>query len=238
MNPQTIDDWKERGWLLEVSLLDAPGDIINTGGGPYYIGEAKETGYIGKSHPLIVSRYCMGMKIGRPLIRSEILKFRGDNKKDLQLSNLILHSKQATPSELLKANGVPVLGYSHCICGCGTELDLAKQKIQPYAFVEGHQPVRKEHGNLKRARPGKSKVLAEKTMGLSMRNIRAGYPSMPTTPLLGTITIPEPETEVIEEPLKVYRVLFERMIHQLPWEEFKELVQLLLEIQTREKGKE
>lgn len=232
MNPKTLEHWRARGWKLDEILLKGPGEVINTGGGPYYIGEAKEAGYLGNAHPLIVSRYAMGMRLGRPLTRNEIVKFRGLDKKDLRLSNLKFYSKNASPSELLRANLEPVLGYSHCLCECGTELDLEKQKIQPYAYITGHNKSLGDHKVLKRARPPMAKVLVEK---LTKKE------PMPTTPLEKfqggyPLAIPEPETvEPPEEPLKEYRMLFEKMIHNLPWDEFKELLTLLLQIQTREK---
>ena len=224
MRAGTITAWEKRGWMLDPTLLQGLGEINNTAGCPYYIGEDPELGYDGKARPIFPSRWAMGRKIGRPLLRSEILRFRGEDKKDLRLSNLILHSKQATSAELLKANGGPVLGYSHCLCECGTELDLARQKVRPYAFVEGHKPVKKDHGNLKRARKSKEKILVMKLNEDPIKKIPAGYPLLPK------------EQAVPEDSMKEFRTLFEKMIHSLPWVEFKELLHLLLEIQTRKKN--
>lgn len=220
MNPKTLEHWKQRGWDLDPSLLDAPGEIINTGNGPYYIGEAKEIGYTGHAHPLIASRYAMGTKLGRPLTRNELVRFKSANKKDLRLSNLILHSKQASAAELYKANGAPILGYSHCLCKCGTELDLDKQKEQPYAFAEGHSPREKEVSKKKRARKPLQKVLQESLA-------KVGQP----------LLVIKKEQPMSDDPMKEFRMLFEKMIHNLPWDEFKELLHLLLEIQTRQEKK-
>jgi hypothetical protein len=222
MKAGTIEAWEKRGWKLDPCLLNGLGEIINTGNGPYYIGEEAEVGYSGKSIPIMPSRYAMGMKIGRPLVKGEILRYRpdGGGSMDLRLSNIILHSKQATSAELLKANGGPVLGYSHCLCECGTPLDLKKQKEQPYAYVDGHKPVKKPNGNLKKERKPRESVLIESLAKVSQ-------------PLL---YMPK-EQAVPEDSLKEFRALFEKMIHHLPWEEFKELLHLLLEIQTRQEKK-
>lgn len=218
MKPDTLEHWERRGWKLDPSILEAPGEVINTGGGPYYVGEEKEVGYSGGSQPLIVTRYCVGMKLGRPLTRNELVRYRGD-KKDFRLSNLVLHSKGASAADLYRVNGDPIPGYSHCLCGCGETLDLERQKTEPHAYVFGHSPKQKEVKNHKRARPEKEKVLVENLA-------RVGQP----------LLVIEKERAVAEDPMKEFRALFEKMIHNLPWEEFKELLQLLLEIQTREKG--
>lgn len=224
MNPNTVAIWASRGWHLEPTLIVAPGEIINTGGGPYYIGEEKETGYLGNAHPLIVSRYLVGTKLGRPLERNEIVRFRSGNKKDFRLSNLILHSKNASAAELYRVNGDPILGYSHCLCACGTPLDLERQKKEPHAYAEGHRPRSRDDApkGTKRARAPRRKVLQEKLM--------------PTTPLRREqpMDMPTPEPAQSIDTLKEFRVLFEKMIHSLPWDEFKELLHLLLEIQTRQ----
>ena len=44
MNPNTLEHWANRGWMLDATLFDAPGEVVNTGGGPYYVGEEKEVG--------------------------------------------------------------------------------------------------------------------------------------------------------------------------------------------------
>lgn len=221
MKAGTLALWAKRGWLLDQILLNGPGEIINVASKPHYIGEEKEKGYIGNSQQLIASRYAMGMKLGRPLARSELLRFKGDNKQDLRLSNLILHSRQATSAELVKCNGA-VLGYSHCLCECGTELDIAKQKKHPHVYAEGHRPKsKKDPVNPKKARPSLQKVFQERMKSISVASV-----AQPK------------EQPVSDDSLKEFRTLFEKMIHSLPWEEFKELLHLLLEIQTREKGKE
>ncbi len=226
MKEGTLSLWEKRGWLLDEVLLNGPGEIINVASKPHYIGEEKEKGYIGDSQQLIASRYAMGMKLGRPLNRSELLRFKGDNKQDLRLSNLILHSRQATSAELFKCNGA-VLGYSHCLCECGTELDIAKQKKHPHVYAEGHRPKSKNDPvNLKRARPSLQKVFHETMEKISLDSV-----------FKTSIALPK-EQPVSDDSLKEFRTLFEKMIHSLPWEEFKELLRLLLEIQTRGKGKE
>lgn len=238
MNPNVFKHWNERGWTLDVSLLDAPGEIINTGGGPYYVGEAKEAGYSGDAHPLIATRYCMGMRIGRPLHRNELVRFRSSNRRDFRLDNLVLHSKTASAAELYQANGDPILGYSHCLCGCGTELDLQRQKDQPYAFHDGHRPKVKEKA--KSPRKPRRKTPEKKLDEIRDDLKKIGQPFLvikeeevvPVTPSDQLIPIPEPVTSD-EDPMCEYRLLFEKMIRNLPWEEFKELLHLLLEIQTR-----
>lgn len=232
MRSGTLEHWAARGWVLDPSILNSPGEVINTGGGPYYIGENKEAGYGGTDHPIIVTRYLMGTKLGRPLTRNELVRFRTENKKDFRLSNLILHSKNASAAELFKANGDPILGYSHCMCGCGSRLDLEKQKNEPYAYEFGHRPPSKNDPKSKRrARPERKKVLFD-TLA------KVGQPLLDLKEkkvMPATIPIPEPETDEdrTEEPLKEFRALFEKMIRNLPWDEFKELLHLLLEIQTR-----
>lgn len=256
MNLTTLEHWEGRGWLLDQSLNDSPGEVINTGGGPYYIGEAKEVGYGGNAHPLIVTRYLMGMRLGRPLIRNELVRFRSDNKKDFRLSNLILHSKIASAEELYRANGDPILGYSHCMCGCGFKLDLAQQKEQPYAYVLGHRPKPKEPKRSRRKVKAKKEEpinrirnsLRKETIKGEAELLKVGQPllvikeeedfsPMPVTPAPKSTT---PCTDALKEmfeektdPMKEFRVLFEKMIHNLAWDEFKELLHLLLEIQTR-----
>jgi len=229
MNPNTVAIWASRGWHLEPTLIVAPGEIINTGGRPYYFGEQKEIGYCGHAQPLIVSRYCIGTKLGRPLTRNEIVRFRSKDKKNLRLSNLVLHSKSASAAELYRVNSDPILGYSHCLCGCGTRLDLERQKQEPHAFAEGHRPRSRNDApkEAKRARAPRSKVLQEKLLPIAPLE-REQLMDMPT-----------PEAAQSIDTLKEFRVLFEKMIHNLSWNEFKELLHLLLEIHTRqEKSKE
>lgn len=231
MKSSTLAHWNERGWLLDGSLISAPGEIVNTGGGPYYVSEEKEEGYLGHSRPLIVSRYLVGTILGRPLNRNELVRFRSSNKKDFRLPNLILHSKQASAADLYKVNRDPILGYSHCMCGCGTELDLQRQKEQPYAFYEGHRPKPKEK---KPSRKPKRKSPEKKIEEIREDLKKVGQPLLvvkkSTTPCTDAVMkMLEPQ----EDPMKEFRVLFEKMIHNLPWAEFKELLTLLLEIHTR-----
>ena len=210
MNTKTLENWKERGYLLDEILLEGPGEVVNTGGNPYYIGEAKEAGYLGNAHPLIVSRYAMGTRLGRPLTRNELVRFRGSDKRDFRLSNLRFFSGTASSSELFRANLEPVLGYSHCLCGCLTELDLEKQTIKPYCYAPGHRPKSKgDQANPKRARPPRAKILIEK---LTQKE------EMPNTPLSkGSIEMREEQKPV--DSLEEYRALFEKMIRNLSWEE-------------------
>lgn len=223
MKPGTLEYWAEQGWQLDPLIAHGLGEITHAGSGPYYVGHERELGCDGHGKPMMPSRFAMGMRIGRQLHSSEILRFISDDKKDLRLSNVVFHSKKATSAELLKANGKPVLGYSHCLCGCGTELDLEIQVLQPYAYTAGHRPKsRNDPGNRNRARRPKANVLIEK--------VKEDEPMPPTR------LFPKPEAKVIDDPLKEYRALFERMIHNLPWEEFKQLLTQLLEIHAG-KGK-
>jgi hypothetical protein len=217
MKPGTFEYWAKLGWQLDPLIAHGLGEIVNTGNGPYYIGDQQELGYHGHGHPMVPSRFAMGMRIGRLLTSSEVLRFISEDKKDLRLSNVVFHSKQASAAELFKANGTPVLGYSHCLCGCGTELDLEIQVLHPYAYTPGHNPLsKKDKKNQKRSRPRKS--------------ILVGSLAKVAQPLL---YIPKEEPMPDTDPLKEYRTLFEKMIHNLPWPQFKELLTLLLEIQTR-----
>lgn len=252
MRLDTLPHWAKRGWILDPEICNSPGEIINTGGGPYYIGEEPEPGYNGHSHPLIVTRYLIGTKIGRPLNRNELVRFRTNNRKDFRYANLQLHSKTASAAELYHANGDPILGYSHCLCGCGLDLDIARQSKTPYAFIEGHRPKSKTDPKLekdKKRNQGKAKRSHKKKPTLQKIRedlAKIGQPmldmkdkkEMPVTPLLeDTVEMPkdiQPLRERIQdEALMEFRGLFEKMITNLTWDEFKPFLTMLLEIHTQ-----
>jgi hypothetical protein len=117
------------------------------------------------------------------------------------------------------------------MCGCGSRLDLEKQKNEPYAYEFGHRPAKEKEKKLKRARPSRKKVILENLakVGQPLLVMKEKEIIMPITPLPASIEYPETK----EQPFTEYRPLFEKMIHHLPWDEFQELLQLLLEIQTR-----
>ena len=220
MNPDTLEIWAKRNWQLDPIVIDGPGEIISTGNGrPYYLGVEPEVGYRG-NHALIASRYVLSMKLGRPLEHGEYLRIRGSDKKDLRLSNLELKSQAASAAELFRVNGDPILGYSHCLCECGTELDIAIQKIEPHAYAPGHKREKGIHRKLTRVRKPLKSFFIE-----NVANVSQPLLSLPKEP-------PVPEGSLIQ-----FRPLFEKLIHNLPWEEFKKLAYLMLEIETRQEKK-
>jgi len=206
-NIAILQTWVDRDFVLEESLLEAPGEIIQIAGNPYYIPHTKE-GDLGNK-PMIVSRYCMAKRIGRPLQRHEILKFKTPNKKDFRLENFTLYSKTASASEMYAANGM-ALGWSHCLCGCGGQLDIALQKTQPHAFLEGHRSLTHMEKKIRRAEKPK--------------NLLSTWEESPM-----------PQSKEAPDPLLEYRALFEKMIHNLPWQDFERLLQVLLEISSTKK---
>ena len=159
----------------------------------------------------------MAKKVGRPLGRQELVRFKGENKQDFRLSNLVLFSKQASAKELYLANGMS-LGYSHCLCGCGQTLNIEIQKDSPHVYAPDHKPKKESLRNLKQARKPKDKVIVENLA-------RVGQP---------LLVIPK-EQSVPETSLKDFRGLFERMICDLPWNDFEKLLKLLLDVSKKGK---
>jgi hypothetical protein len=224
MRQKTIDYWLERGYAFEPSLLQAPGELLSIANDPYYAGEENEVGYAGQGRPLIVSRYLMGTHLGRPLERSELVRFRGDNKKDFRLSNLVLHSKLCSAQELYRVNGDPIPGYSHCLCGCGTALDLVQQRITPHAYVEGHRPKTSKGAKAQRHT---TKQVRAQTRKAAIK----GNPRQPESHQ------PEPHKAEPEDgsrdPTSAIRDLVGQMLNRLSWDEFQSVMQLVLEIYLR-----
>lgn len=144
---------------------------------------------------------------------------------DFRKSNLIFHSKIASARELYEINGPPILGYSHCLCGCGEALDVEKQADQPHAFVVGHSPADKRRtATLNAAVNDIKNKKTERRKKRSEKKIKEAEQEALTMP----------PTWDPEEALKKYRPLFERMICDLPWDKFRRVLQVLLQMERME----
>lgn len=128
---------------------------------PYYPG-AKPNGYV-HEHRLVVAA-CLG----RPLLPSEHIHHRNDNKQDNRIENLAIMSNaehrklhMASTSIELKRQwaekGVNVYAQSirqerkqvTCACGCGQNFTTPDAKGRIHKFVHGHnnRGVRRENMN-------------------------------------------------------------------------------------------
>jgi hypothetical protein len=84
------------------------------------------------------------LSINRKLSDKECIVYKDHYLKEHSLDNILLISDTATARELWAINRI-VLGYSHCLCGCGGILgdpDTIEFKLaRPRAFLQGHNPA-------------------------------------------------------------------------------------------------
>jgi hypothetical protein len=177
-------------------------------------------------------------KLGRHLKAGEGIRFVDSNKKDLRFTNLKLRSPSATARELWETNGDPVPGFSHCLCGCGEALDIETQREHPHAYFPGHSPNDKIREKAKAAAlavPGGPKVKKNlRTLGRKRKPkpVDTLARDMGLVADAGEASILTPSTP---GPMSKFRPLFEAMIRELPWSDFEQILEKLMEIKSREK---
>lgn len=232
MKDGTVEYWHQRGFQLDESILSSPGRLLNTAGNPYYLSDQAEPWYVGHEIQTIASRYIVGKRLGRVLARNELVRFKTENKKDFLLSNFQLKSNTAPAFELYAINGPPIYGYSHCMCKCGTALDIERQKDHPYAFTEGHRP-----SDITRKRTQKAAMDVPRRK--KSRRKKAPHQEKDTTPLPSTQELIDeivtPIPDVPSEEMESFRPLFENMISHLPWKQFKQILNLLMDLSMKPK---
>lgn len=212
-----LQSWKDRGYQFEDGLNLPAGKIKTNNRSLCFYSEKEPT----KCQTM--ARWSMQIFLGRKLEDVEVVRFKTADHTDLRVSNLKLRSKLASAKELYSVNGPPILGYSHCLCGCGEALDVEKQCDQPHAYVIGHSPADK-----RRSATLEAAVNGEEKKKRKRREKKK--PPVEPVPLSFTPTL-EIDSE---EALKPYRPLFERMICDLEWVKFRRVLQVLLQMERLE----
>ena len=238
-----LNHWKGRGYQFEEGLNMPPGKIKVNNRTLCFYSDQEPT----KGQSMI--RWTMQIFLGRKLKDIEVVRFKTPDRTDLRLSNLKWISKQATAKELFSVNGPPILGYSHCMCGCGEALNVDKQGDQPHAFVVGHSPadkrrmttieaaVDKAEKNVRKHRKKKKPRVEDPSITEELHTQKNPWDPqhwsltgqgemMKRDPVAGRVLA------MMSDPLYQYRPLFEKMISGLPWEKFKCVLNTLLQMES------
>jgi len=227
----SISRLEQKGLLFdrEAFITVDPGMSIRKMGVNVYLVAGREAN--GKVPNIAINRFMVAQRIGRPLQRSEMVRFKEANT-DFRSSNLVLKSRLATSHEMYLANGM-VLGYSHCLCGCGIALDLEAQKIRPHAFMFGHSPARKNLSEMEEPTENNDHGAAvRESTKLASLAVDLGVipePVLSTVPTEGELM----EEEKPSSPVLAYRRVFEAVIASMPDEDFEKLLPVIQEIYNK-----
>lgn len=232
---ESIVKFAAEGYQFPGLLSELPGRIISMAGTLFYICEYPITGYPLAEARTKLGRVLMGQIVGRALKTYESVKFKTPNHKDFRLANLRVTSRDMPAKQLYECNQEPVLGYSHCLCKCGQELDLEQQKQTPHSYIAGHSPADARR---------KETVDASLQVSPHKKTRRRKLPTKEQARKIGTdLSKLEPKESIITEQTEQvldlererFRPVFMAAIAGLPWKEFEELLECLLKIKERQK---
>lgn len=207
MNAQTkqsLIDVEQLGFQAEQGAVEALPEgarlFVDQYSGAFKVKFAEERPQWRCKDPEYMGRWTVIWAMKRALKQGERV-LQKKKTKDFRLANLLLRSAEASAAEKYHINGPPVPGYSHCLCGCGEALDLAKQKEHPHAFAMGHSPADKQRADTLAAAVDED---------------------------LPVVRQPNKPAPTGADPLEAYRPLFERVICMLPWSEFRKIIDQFL----------
>ena len=199
---EQVAQLRTEGYKIPFNLDLQSGNIVKTRGGYLRI-------FFENGRSLQMQRYVMQTLLNRKLDESERVRFKTKDKRNYLPENLKLCSGVASAPELLEINKEPILGYTHCLCKCGGELDVSLQKEHPHAYLNGHSPSDKRRAKTQAAALGKEIPTDRQLPELVLTESAPGEPA---------------QIQEVFHPPETYREIFQAAIKAMSWEQFQLLI--------------